>query len=823
MPDIAQRTGGDTADTIRGGDAADLVYGYDPAALAAASVAAVRLASGLTAPLYVTAAPGDPGRLFVVEKGGRILALNALTGEAAGTPFLDVRDQVPTSSEQGLLGLAFDPGFAVNGLFYVNLVNRAGDTEIRSYRVSATDPGRADPATAKVLLTIDQPEGLGNHKAGWLGFGPDGMLYAALGDGGGGGDPLRNGQNPDTLLGKMLRLEVRADGYSVPADNPFVGGPGADEVYALGLRNPWRASFDRATGEFWIADVGQGAWEEVNRGAAGANYGWNLFEGPDRFSQGDPTLGTLTGPVHIYGRDAGRSVTGGYVYRGPAEAMQGQYVFGDFVTGRVFALSGLAGTPASADLTARIAPDAGTVNQIASFGEDGQGALYLVGLDGELFRLEPRGTSADAGDDIDGGAGNDVLYGGAGADTLAGGEGADVLHGQEGADLLSAGPGRGGDRLFGQGGADTLAGGLGDDLAEGGEGADRAATGAGDDTLMGGAGDDALDGGAGTDTAVYAGARAAYEVTALGGGGYRVRALSGPEGTDTLVGVERLRFGDATLTLASAGQELLLRGIDGRVLAWETARGADGFTDLLVLQGGTVIAGTGDFDGDGRADPLFRLGGGGHAWWKVAAGPAGFTTLPDLGPFAPVRTGDFLGDGASDLLLHDAATGTLRFLDVATGAGRDFLTLLPGFSVAGAGNLDGRGTDDVLFRNDATGALFHWDGAGFRDLLTLAPGWRVEGVGDFVGGSGDDLLLFDEASRALLFWDPGRGADGFSPLVTLAADWFLLRTGDVDGDARADVLLMSREAETVYWNGSRFVELGRVLAQVEAAGFGDYL
>ena len=211
--------------------------------------------------------------------------------------------QVLADGERGLLGLAFDPDFASNGLFYVSLINTSGDTEIRSYHVSA-DPNVADPNFTPII-TIPQPPA-NNHKAGWLGFGPDGYLYAALGDGGGGGDTFHTGQNINDLLGNILRLDVHGDdlsgdatkNYAVPADNPFVGTAGADEIFAFGLRNPWRDSFDRAFGDFYIADVGQDQWEEIDLGQKGANYGWNTFEGPNLFSRGRPSHGRVSGRAH---------------------------------------------------------------------------------------------------------------------------------------------------------------------------------------------------------------------------------------------------------------------------------------------------------------------------------------------------------------------------------------------------------------------------------------------------------------------------------------------------------------------------------------------
>ena len=377
-------------------------------------------------------------RLFIVEKTGQIKVLDLATGGVLATPFLDVSSQILTDGERGLLGLAFDPGFASNGFLYVNLINLSGDTEIRRYHVSS-NPNVADPASVTPIITVDQTAA-SNHKAGWLGFGPDGDLYIATGDG---GSTPGSAQNLDSLLGKILRIDVHGDGfpgdparnYAVPADNPFVGVPGADEIFALGLRNPWRGSFDRGLGDFYIADVGQAQWEEINIGQKGANYGWPTFEGPPGSSP--PTVG----PIHFYDHSVGQSITGGYVYRGEAEALQGQYFFADFVQGKVFTLRFNGTAWVAADRTAQIVTDFGAINNPSSFGEDAQGNLYITDFDGEIFRLTPTVASADQADMLRGLGGNDMLFGGSGDDTLDGGPGADTLIGGPGADTLIGGPG----------------------------------------------------------------------------------------------------------------------------------------------------------------------------------------------------------------------------------------------------------------------------------------------------------------------------------------------------------------------------------------------
>ncbi len=345
------------------------------------------VADGLASPVYLTAPPGDD-RLFVVEQGGTIRVLK--DGQVLEEPFLDLRGRITSGGERGLLSMAFHPRYASNGRFFVYFTDLEGDIRIEEHRVSS-DPDRADAAPGRTLLTVDHPRG--NHNGGLVLFGPDGRLYAGLGDGGGGGDPDENGQDLGTLLGKILRLDV--DGsqpYSVPPDNPFVGQAGArGEIWAYGLRNPWRFSFDRQTGDLYIADVGQNAFEEVNAVAAGVapglNYGWNIMEGTHCFEpeQGCDQNG-LTLPVIEYGRSDGCSVTGGYVYRGSAlPDLGGTYFYSDFCEGfiRSFELSGGAATEA------RSWPELEPGGNVTSFGEDAAGELYLTTHGGGVYKIVP--------------------------------------------------------------------------------------------------------------------------------------------------------------------------------------------------------------------------------------------------------------------------------------------------------------------------------------------------------------------------------------------------------------------------------------------------
>jgi glucose/arabinose dehydrogenase len=431
---MALIVGNDGTNTLQGTAGKDAIYGFDPNGPQGqvSSIAATRVASGLTQPLFAISPPGDPARLFIVEKTGLIKILDLTTGQVLPTPFLNLTSQVNTAGEQGLLGLAFHPDYANNGLFYVQMTNASGDNEIRSYHVSASNPNQADAASVMPVITIDMPN-TSDHRAGWIGFGPDGYLYASEGDG-----ATATGQTIDDLLGNILRIDVNSDAfpdpaqnYAIPPDNPYAGPTaGRDEIFAIGLRNPWRPSFDRALGNFYIADVGANSWEEVDLGQLGANYGWPIREGTHG--------GTLTGatdPIFEYPHGgSGASITGGYVYRGSSEGLQGQYFFADFVTGHISTLRFDGTMWVATDRTSQIVPDVGAINNPSSFGEDAIGNLYIVDFDGEVFRLTPTVASADQGDVLNGLGSDDFLFGGSGNDTLNGGPGNDFINGGPGTD-----------------------------------------------------------------------------------------------------------------------------------------------------------------------------------------------------------------------------------------------------------------------------------------------------------------------------------------------------------------------------------------------------
>lgn len=368
------------------------------------NVSVRRVTASSSAPLSaVGRASGD---LLVGERAGRIRVLDPATGAFNPMAFLDIAAIVGTAGEGGLLGLALAPDYEASGTFYVHITNLAGDTEIRRYQRSAGDPDLADPGSGDVILTVDQPAD--NHNGGWIGFGPDGFLYIGLGDGGGAGDTYDNGQDVNTLLGAMLRIDPSADDYpgdanrdyAIPVGNPFAGGGGAPEIYAYGLRNPYRSSFDSDTGDLYIGDVGQGDLEEIDLirpGEAGLNFGWPVREGTAQ-EQGPDSAG-FTPPVAEYAHGSGpfegNSLTGGIVYRGPVAELEGEYVFADFISNNIWSFPASAITQgetiASSDftvLTDAFAPDAGSVSGIVGFAEDAAGNLYILTIGGSIFVVE---------------------------------------------------------------------------------------------------------------------------------------------------------------------------------------------------------------------------------------------------------------------------------------------------------------------------------------------------------------------------------------------------------------------------------------------------
>jgi hypothetical protein len=382
-----------------------------------------RVASGFTEPIAVTGLPDGSGRILVVERGGRVIIMDPKTGVIDPTPFLDIRSEITNIGEFGLYSIAFNSDFSQSRHAYVLFTEKSNVSIVRRYNVTSGATITADPASQINILEVKQPAGLTNHKGGMLVFGPtngqpatanvpNGQLLIGLGDGGGGGDPLGNGQNPNSLLGKILRLDVSGDdfpsdptrNYRIPASNPFARGGGAPEIFATGLRNPFRGTFDSVSNAIFIADVGQGAVEEVNRMAADfagpivTNFGWNLREGTQPYLGGIDSP-AFTKPVTEYthgnGPTQGRSITGGIVYRGPVPSLKGRYFFGDFITSNIWSLPieslVVGSTVQEAQFKlhkVEFMPNVGTINLIVDFGTDTAGNMYIVDIDGEIFAVE---------------------------------------------------------------------------------------------------------------------------------------------------------------------------------------------------------------------------------------------------------------------------------------------------------------------------------------------------------------------------------------------------------------------------------------------------
>jgi glucose/arabinose dehydrogenase len=348
----------------------------------------LRRIGNFDSPLYVTAPPGDRRRIFVVEQGGQIHLL--LGGKRVQRPFLDLSGDVTAGGEQGLLSVAFAPDYARSGRLYVNFTDRSGNTRVQEFTRSRDNPNRANRGGRRNVLSVDQP--YDNHNGGLNLFGPDGLLYIGLGDGGAGGDPENRAQNLDSLLGKILRIDPRRSGsqpYRSPQSNPFVGRGGRNEIYAYGLRNPWRFSFDRRTGDLYIGDVGQNSFEEVDyarRGTArGKNYGWSCFEGRSRYDSSRNCPGSQP-PVLTYPLSGGNcAVAGGVVVRDPGlPQLAGRYVYGDTCGAQVRSFR-IRGGRATGDRSVGV-----RVSNLSSFGEDASGRVYLTSLDGPVYRLVSR-------------------------------------------------------------------------------------------------------------------------------------------------------------------------------------------------------------------------------------------------------------------------------------------------------------------------------------------------------------------------------------------------------------------------------------------------
>ena len=369
------------------------------APLMSAGVRSELLIKGLERPVWAGAPASAKGKLWVMEQAGRVWIIDLKAGRRSKKPFLEITGSVTRkSNEQGLLGLAFAPDFAKSGRYYVNFNDKGGDTRI--VRFVSKDGATTDASKGETILKIKQP--FANHNGGWLGFGPDGFLYIATGDGGAANDPKNLAQDLSSHLGKILRLDVSGPkGYKVPADNAFAGKKGAlPEIHAIGLRNPWRCSFDRMTGDFWIGDVGQNHWEEINyveKGKSGGlNFGWRLREGGIKTpfnGVGGEKPEANHDPIYVYqhgsGPREGLSVTGGFVYRGAKLSdLKGRYIFADYQNPRIWSFNPKDGKATGfTDHTSALQPKGGRINLISSFGEDADGELYLTDLSGAVYRI----------------------------------------------------------------------------------------------------------------------------------------------------------------------------------------------------------------------------------------------------------------------------------------------------------------------------------------------------------------------------------------------------------------------------------------------------
>ena len=691
------------------------------------------VASALAAPTFATSAPGVADRLFITEKdSGRIVVLDTATNQVSAQAFFDVpAAEMSSAGEGGLLGLAFHPAYASNGKAYLNLTNEAGDTEIWEIAPSGT----------RVLLTIDRTAA--NHVGGWIGFGPDGLLYIASGDSGGAGDPQNAAQNVNDLRGKILRIDVDSD--AIPAGNPF-----GNEVFAYGLRNPWRASFDRATGDLYIGDVGQAAREEIDFLAAGTgagtNFGWRVMEGsvPTGYPPLDnppPNDPGLTAPIHEYGHDQGRTIIGGYVYRGPGGA-QGEYFFADFITDHLWTARVVNGQVVEVvQRDAELVVNGGTFDQIVSFAEDSQGRLYAIGLDGEIFRLTPGGNVAT----INGTAGNDTLSG------TSGTSGNDTINGLGGNDLFLAGESAGG-------GADVIDGGAGLDSIEfreratsgvvvdfvagtitgGGPGTisftniERVVTGNFNDSLTGNGAAQTLTAQAGADTLWGAGG-----VDTLWGGG----------GADTFVFREvGTAHADRISDWASGSDKLLL---DGSVMS---ALGANGNFAAGDARFWSSTSGTAN-DADDRI--IFN------------------TTTRQV-----FYDADGNGSGAAQLIAT-LSSATLVATDIVVEGG------------SGGQSINGTAGNDSLVGGEGDDTL---NGLGGNDTLDGGFGEDL-----LLGGDGNDWLIDKDVHADRDTLDGGLGNDTYE--INSSTEFTLLDAGGIDTIIAFDNIVLPGGIEHLRFRG----------------------
>lgn len=730
------------ADTLNGGEGNDTLYGHSAGATSA--IASTAFVTGLGQPVGATITPADPGFLYVVEKAtGIIWRIDEANG--ARSTFLDIpQNQFSSDGERGLLGIAFHPEYQTNGRYFVFVTDPNGDLQVREYHRAAGGNPPTSETTFSVIIDIPKGNTESNHNGGWIGFSPtDGYLYITTGDGGGSGDPNSNAQNLNSLMGKILRIDINGDdfpadtnrNYAIPDDNPFVGATGADEIWAYGLRNPWRAAFDPRNGDLYIGDVGQGAREEIDHianGDGGLNFGWRIMEGnlpfnpaaPPAPQPGDPSLIL---PIYDYARNIGTTVTGGEIYVGANAGFVGQYVFADFGSGALFTLSVSDG--AAIDVIRRNVQLTGAApSSVVDFATGSSGALYAIGIGGTIWRLTPGIGAEDVGDTLNGGGGNDALYGQAG--------------------------------------------------------------------------NDSLDGGSGFDTSVYIGASTAASWSRNVDGSWTV--TSGIEGTDSVVRVEALQFSDRTVHLDNAQRtfsgdgtsDILWRRADGLAATWAVSGSAQTGSAVLGSVGAEwSIDGTGDFSGDGRDDIVWRRDDGlVYIWANGSAGASSFVGgAPADWDIAAI--GDFNRDSRDDFLWRNETTGQVAIWTM-NGAGVSTQSVIgvvgAEWSIAAAADFDGDGFEDILWRRD-DGLTAIWETNGTTQTASAIVGavdtqWSVEGTGDFNGDSRADILWRRADGLTAIWLMNGESALSAGTIGAVGTQWNVSGVGDYNGDGRDDIL-----------------------------------